>query len=301
MLFGCMHIGGSWDESPILSSTQENVNGLLQSAIELGITAFDHADIYCRGKSETIFGNYFVSSGLKREHLFIQSKCGIQLGAGALGSNHYNFNYDYILESTNKSLERLKCDYLDALILHRPDVLWNVKEVAKAFQHLKDSGVVKSFGVSNMGIGQIELLRKYYPDIKYSQIQFGIGHTHILNDDAFFNTDKVSQGGAGVLAYHELHDIELQAWSPLDNGKFLREDSPNPALSKLIAQMAKKYGVSKQAILLAWITKPSASIIPVLGSQNLERIKEALQFTNIEIEHQDWYDLWITSLQKKLP
>lgn len=302
LLYGCMHLGGSWDDNPVDPAYQSQSFDLLDYIIdECGIKDFDHADIYCRGKSEKIFGNYLKDRNLDRSTLFIQSKCGIQLGVGAYSSSHYCFDKDYILGQVNKSIENLKCDYLDALLLHRPDPLWHPEEVAETLEYLLHQKLVRSFGVSNFSVSQLQYLKKYFPQIFANQIQFSLGHSHLLYEEVIFNNNRSQVTDTGFFPYHQEHEIELQIWGPLDQGKYLGDSSDNIGLQQKLEELTKKYNTSAEAILLAWILNVPGNLVPILGSLKKERMVNMLQAFEVILERKDWYDLWILALEKKLP
>jgi predicted oxidoreductase len=302
LLYGCMHLGGSWDESPISDAQQAIANDILDFLIgDCTIRDFDHADIYCKGKSEKIFGNYFKKNGLKRDDYFIQSKCGIQLGVGALGSSHFCFDKKYIIDQVNQSIENLQCDYLDALLLHRPDPLWHPEEVAETFEYLKSQKLVHKFGVSNFSSSKIAYLKHYFPDIFANQVQFSLGHSHIIHEEVVFNTNHEMVTDTGFMTYHNLNDLEIQAWGPLDQGKYLADKVVNVALKNKIIELSKKYEVAAEAILIAWILKVPGHIVPILGSLQKDRMSKLLLAFEVDLSRQDWYDLWILCNEQKLP
>ena len=302
LLYGCMHLGGSWDTIPITSEQQTHANDILDFVInECGITDFDHADIYCKGKSEKIFGNYLKTSALDRNKLFIQSKCGIQLGVGALGSSQYCFDKSYIIDQVHRSIENLQCEYLDALLLHRPDPLWYPEEVAETLEYLKSKGLVKIFGVSNFSPAQLTYLKQFFPDIFANQVQFSLGHNHLLYEEVVYNTNHAMQTDTGFMSYHRMNQIEIQAWGPLDQGRFLMAENTHLPLHNIVEAMTEKYNCSKEAILLAWILRVPGNIVPVLGTMNKERIARLLQAFEIQLDRKDWYDLWVMSSETKLP
>jgi predicted oxidoreductase len=297
-----MHLGGTWDESHITTVQQSNADKLLDYLMgECGITDFDHADIYCKGKSEKIFGNYLKSQKIDRGRLFIQSKCGIQLGVGALGSSQFCFEPNYIIDQVNTSIDNLQCGYLDALLLHRPDPLWHPGEVAETFEYLKNKKLVLSFGVSNFSALRLEQLKNYFPEISANQVQFSLGHSQLLYEEVVFNTNHSTLTDTGFMCYHELNKIEIQAWGPLDQGKFLSEDNELIPLKNKLKELTIKYNVSSEAILLAWILRIPGNLVPIIGSLKKERIANMLQAFEIELDRKDWYDLWILSKEQKLP
>jgi predicted oxidoreductase len=296
-----MHLGGSWTDDPVTVQSQDQANEVLNFLIANDVVAFDHADIYCKGKSEIVFGNFLENSGLDRTSLFIQSKCGIQLGVGALGSSHYSFDKNYIISQTLQSIKNLKCQYLDALLLHRPDPLWQADQVAEAFIWFKEQGLVRQFGVSNMSPFMIEQLKTHYPDIKFNQLQFSLHHSHLLKQEVFYNTENQMMVDTGFLPYHNKNNITIQAWGPLDQGKFLSEEVKYPGVQLQLEELSKKYQATKEAILLSWVRKLPYDIVPILGSTKIDRIKASLDYDKIELDRHDWYNLWIEALGTRIP
>jgi predicted oxidoreductase len=300
-LYGCMHLGGSWDNQAVQAEHQNQADEVLDFLLSQGVIAFDHADIYCRGKSEVVFGNFLFKSGVERSQLFIQSKCGIQLGVGSLGSSHYRFDKDYIIQQTLNSIKNLQCDYLDALLLHRPDPLWQPDSVSEAFDWLKKEGLVKSFGVSNMSPSLIQRLKTFWSEIKYNQVQFSLGHSHLIKEEVFYNTDNSNSVDTGFFPFHATNEIQIQAWGPLDQGKYLQDDGDGIGVSNLVSQLANKYGTTREVILLAWVNRLPHDIVPILGSMKIDRIKAALDYDKIHLDHSDWYNLFIEAIGSKIP
>ncbi len=277
---GCMRIS---------KMTPKQVSELVDTALGLGADFFDHADIYGGGKSEEIFGQ--VISPSLREKLVLQTKCGIRNG-------RYDFSYDHIVNSVDGSLKRLGTEYLDVLLLHRPDTLMEPEEVARAFSYLKASGKVRHFGVSNHNPYQIRLLQNSLDmPLCANQLQFGIMHTPMI--DSQVNVNMKNQAGVdrdgGVLDFCRLNRITIQAWSPLQYGFFegCFVDNPKfPALNEALAIVANRYGVSKTTIAIAWILRHPAKIQPVIGTTNLDRLADCLKATEVPITGDEWYAIY---------
>ena len=233
---------------------------VLTTAIENGITFFDHADIYGGGECESIFADALAQTEYKREDLFIQSKCGIIPG------KMFDFSKEHIIKSVEGSLKRLKMDYLDALLLHRPDTLVEPEEVAAAFDELEKAGKVKYFGVSNQNPGQIELLKKYVSQpLLANQLQFGIMHTGMIDRGIHVNmTDSGSvDHDGGILEYSRLNDMTIQAWSPYQYGFFEGVFIGNekfPELNAKLEELAEKYQTTATGIASAWILRHPANM-----------------------------------------
>lgn len=272
----------------------------IKQALSEGITFFDHADIYGRGKSEEIFAEAIQMNSDIREKIVIQTKCGIVPGV------MYDFSKEHILNSVDASLKRLKTDYVDSLLLHRPDTLMEPEEVAEAFSKLFKSGKVKHFGVSNATPMQIELLNKYLDNkIIINQMQFGIMHTGMI--DSGLNANMHCEAGldrdGGVLEYCRLKDITIQAWSPYQYGFFegVFLDNPKfPDLNKKIDEIAEKKGVSNSSIATAWILRHPAKIQTIIGTMNPNRIKDICTASDIKLSRQEWYEIYLAA-GNKLP
>ena len=229
-----------------------------------------------------------------REKMILQSKCGIK---GQ--ENYFDFSKEHILDSVDGILKRLKTDYLDLLLLHRPDPLMEPTEVAEAFETLHSSGKVKHFGVSNHNPAQIELLQKYTPHkLVVNQIQFSIAHTPMIDSGIALNMniDQAINRDSSVLEYCRLHDITLQAWSPFQNGffagPFLGDLENFSELNKVIDEIADHYNVTNTAIATAWITRHPANIQVVLGTTNPQRLKDACAGAEITLTRKEWYDIY---------
>ncbi|PLS02852.1 aldo/keto reductase [Neobacillus cucumis] len=272
-------------------STAEAEN-LIRSAMEEGINFFDHADIYGKGKSEELFSEAIQLSPSIREKMILQSKCGIRNG-------YFDFSKEHILESVDGILKRLNTEYLDILLLHRPDPLMEPAEVAEAFDELHNSGKVRYFGVSNHNPAQIELLQKYTSHkLIVNQLQFSIAHTPMIDSGITLNmkVDQAINRDMSVLEYSRLNDITIQAWSPYQHGffagSFLGDLEHYPKLNEVIESIAQKYGVTTTAIATAWITRHPANIQVVVGTTKVERLKDSCQGSDIRLTREEWYQIY---------
>jgi predicted oxidoreductase len=263
---------GSWGAS---LSTKE-VSTRIEAAFKLGLTTFDHADIYGDYTTETAFGTGFKASGISRESVQFIGKCGIALANKSRGTvtNHYNYTYQYILNSVQRSLEELQTDYLDLLLLHRPSPLMDPIEIQQAIQTLLDKGYIKSFGLSNFTPSQTTIIQQ---KLKVSANQLEIS---LKASDPFFN---------GALDHCLMHQITPMAWAPL--GGILSNKSLPLALEKAFVEMEKKYALTRDAILLAWLFKHPVAIHPVIGTTKVERYKNAVSAMNIDFDIEDWFYL----------
>lgn len=288
---GCMRIA---------SKSIEEVEALVCSALKAGITLFDHADIYGGGKSEEIFGKVLERNPGLRQKMIIQTKCAIVPGV------RFDFSKEHILQSVEGSLQRLQTDYLDILLLHRPDALMDPKEVAEAFNTLHAQGKVKYFGVSNQTPYQIELLKKYCQQpIIINQLQFGPAHTGMIDSGIFANMmcqEGIDRDG-GILDYCRLHDITIQAWSTiradLSSDTFI-DNASYPKLNAVLDSLAKKYQVSKIAIVTAWILRHPANIQPIAGTTSIHNMLDTVKGVAIKLTRDEWYAIY-TAEDKPLP
>ena len=259
MAVGCMRIS---------NMAEKDVSALVDTALSSEVNFFDHADIYGDGGSEVVFGK--VISSISRESIIIQDKCGI------VPSKMYDFSYEHIISSVDGSLKRLNTDYIDVLLLHRPDALFEPEEVAKAFDRLKTSGKVRHFGVSNQNPYQIALLQKHLDmPVCANQMQFGLMHAGMVRQGIETNTlfDGSVQRDLATLDYCRLHNITVQAWSPLQYGFFegnFVDNDKFPALNAVLGRLAEQYGVSKSSIALAWILRHPANMQVLVGSMDLQ-------------------------------
>jgi predicted oxidoreductase len=265
--YGCMELGHSWDDSPLAESTRQEALRIVHIALDQGINHYDHADIYCRGKSEETFATLWQESPGLREKIVVQSKCGIRFSGDPTpdAPQRFDFSYKHIIRSVEGSLTRLNTDYLDLLLLHRPDPLVEPEEVGRAFDELSTSGKVRWFGVSNHTAAQLDLLRQVVRQpIVANQVAFNVIHTHILNEGIVFNQDNpLLSRNEGTIEYCRKHNITIQAWGSLAWGQLTGREVENPSekvknTAVLVAEMAKEKGVSGEAILIAWIFKPSS-------------------------------------------
>lgn len=284
VILGCMRINSAKDPAKAIETAYDN-----------GINFFDHADIYGNGECESIFADALAKTSLKREDLFIQTKCGIVPGV------MFDFSKEHIIASVEGSLQRLKMDYVDALLLHRPDTLVEPDEVAAAFDELEKAGKVRYFGVSNQKPMQIELLKKSVRQpLVANQLQFGLKHSEMVDQGIHVNmTDSASIDHDGsVLDYSRLHDMTIQAWSPYQYGFFEGVFIGNekfPELNQKLNEMAEKYNTTPTGLASAWILRHPANMQVIAGTMNLSRIEEIAKASEIMLTREDWYDLYMAA------
>lgn len=292
---GCMRIADMSDQ---------DAAKLIGTALEEGINFFDHADIYGDGKSEEKFAAAIKLNNIRREDIIIQTKCGIcRCGDRNI---YYDFSKEHIIKSVDGSLKRLKTDYIDILLLHRPDALAEPEEVAEAFDRLHASGKVRNFGVSNHNPMQIELLRSCLNQkIIANQLQLSITHTGMIDAGLNVNmkVDASNVRDGSVLDYCRLNNITLQAWSPFQHGffegVFLNNDK-FPELNKKIDEIAAAKGVTDSAIAVAWILRHPAKIQTIVGTTNPSRLKDICKASDVELTRKEWYEIYLAA-GNKLP
>jgi predicted oxidoreductase len=279
---GCMRMGGL---------DEYRVDAIMDAALECGINYFDHADIYGGGRSEELFGGYLKRHSGVREGMFIQTKCAIRPG-------QYDFSKEHILEAVEGSLSRLGVDYVDALLLHRPDTLMEPEEVAEAFDLLQSSGKVRHFGVSNHNPMQIELLKTAVKQpLIINQLQLSVTEAGMMFSGMnanMKNADSVMHDGS-VLEYSRIKSITIQAWSPFQYGFFKGNfvDNPDfPELNAKLDEIAQKYSLSKTGVAAAWIMRHPANIQLIAGTMNPEHLRDIRKAADVTLSRSEWYDVY---------
>jgi len=279
--------------------SNQEIATLVHTSLAEGINFFDHADVYGDGQSEAKFAEALDMNPRLRETMILQTKCGIRKG-------YFDFSKEHILEAVDGSLKRLRTDFVDVLLLHRPDALVEPEEVAEAFTILQDSGKVKHFGVSNQNPMQIELLKKFVKQkLIINQLQMSVAHTGMI--DAGFTVNmkmdaSVDRDGS-ILDYCRLHDMTIQAWSPFRYGYFdgIFLDNPKfPELNQTINAIASAKGVTNTTIVVAWLLRHPARIQPILGTSNPARLKESCKAADITLSRPEWYEIYLAA-GNKLP
>jgi len=263
----------------------------IRTALEEGANFFDHADIYGGGACEEIFADAIGMNAEIRESMILQSKVGIRKGM-------FDFSKEHILSAVDGILKRLRTDYLDVLLLHRPDALVEPEEVAEAFDALHSSGKVRWFGVSNQKPMQIELLRRYVRQpIVANQLQLSIAHATMISQGINVNmlNDSAVDRDGSVLDYCRLHDITIQPWSPFQHGFFEGVFLDNPKFTELnrkIDEIAAKYGVSNTTIAIAWLLRHPAKMQPIIGTMNIDRLRDSCKASEIRLSREEWYEIY---------
>lgn len=285
IIFGCMRI----------IEPGKNPVKVIETAYENGINFFDHADIYGAGQCETVFAEALAQTSIRREDIYLQSKCAIRPGVA------FDFSKEHIIKSVEGSLQRLQTDYLDTLLLHRPDTLMEPEEVAEAFHELEKSGKVRYFGVSNQNPMQVELLKTAVKQpLLFNQLQFGLKHTEMI--DAGLNVNIPNQAShmqdGSVLEYSRINKMTIQAWSPFQHGYF---DGPFvgndkfPELNKKLEEYAEKYNLTPSGIAIAWINRHPAGMQTIIGTMTEQRILEVTNASDLVLSRNEWYDLYMAA------
>ncbi|WP_035051327.1 aldo/keto reductase [Carnobacterium pleistocenium] len=285
---GCMSMG---------NLTPQEASKVVNNALDLEIDFFDLADIYGGGKAEEMFGKVIEMDPPIREKMLIQSKVGIR-------KDSYDFSKKHLLESVDGVLKRLQTDYLDVLLLHRPDALVEPEVVAEVFDELERSGKVRNFGVSNHNPTQIELLKNYVKQpLVANQMQFSVGHTGMVDAGINVNTkfDSGIDRDGGVLDYSRIEDMTLQAWSPIKSGGEIFVDNANfPEINAILKEIGGRYGLSNSAMAIAWILRHPAHMQAIVGTMTLERLSDYAKASEVSITHDEWYDIY-RAAGNKLP
>ncbi|MDA6071421.1 aldo/keto reductase [Flavobacterium sp. AC] len=275
---------GVWDKN----LTTKEMENLIQLCIENKITTFDHADIYGSYTTEADFGKAFHNSKIPREKLQLITKCGIQMIAEKRPENkikHYDYSKEYIIWSVEESLKKLKTDYVDVFLLHRPSPLMQADEIAEAVEQLKAEGKIIDFGLSNFTSSQTELIRQK-TEVSYNQVQFSATHYEPMTD--------------GSLDYMQTHGIRPLSWNPL--GTVFREDTKQTRrLKKLLSDLVQKYGFGSDTLLLAWILKHPSGVAPIAGTVNIARIQSLMKAVELEMDKEDWFAVWTESMGDDVP
>ena len=281
----------------ISDKSVKEVEELVETALSVGINAFDLADIYGGGRCEELLGQVLNNRPELREKMWIQSKCGIRIEE----FTYFDFSKDYILESVDGILQRLHVDYLDSLLLHRPDALMEADQVAEAFEILHKSGKVRDFGVSNQNPMMMELLkREVKQPLLINQLQLSAAFTPGFDAGFHVNMegDKAAVRDGSVFEYCKLNDMVIQAWSVLQFGYFKGNFVGNDKfynLNQALNRLAQKYGVSPSAIAIAWVLRFPAKMQAVVGTTNPKHLIEASQASHVNLTRKEWYEIYLAA------
>ena len=291
-------VGKMFDASAVslgcmrMSNLDNNqVDAIMDTAVENGINFFDHADIYGGGNAEKVFGEYLKRHQNIRNKIMIQTKCAIHDG-------QFDFSKEHILKSVDGSLSRLGVDYIDVLLLHRPDTLMEPDEVAEAFDILESTGKVKYFGVSNQNVMQMELLKTAVKQpLIINQLQFSVTEAGLITSGMNVNMKNVesTMHDGSFLEYSRIKNITIQAWSPFQHGFFKGSFIDNPDfadLNKKLSEIGEKYNLTNTGVAAAWILRHPANMQLIAGTMNTDRLKEICKASDVSLSRSDWYEIY---------
>lgn len=288
LILGCMRM-------PDLSV--DKAAEMVKTSMDLGINFFDNATCYTDGVAEERFGEAWTKAGIARDRFILQTKCGL-----CFDRNEFDWRRETILSSVDDSLRRMKTDYLDILLLHRPDLLYEPEEVAAAFDALEKSGKVRHFGVSNVPPMMLEVLKHTVKQpLIINQLQLSLEQSQLIDAAFYMNnltTERSIDRDNGLLDYSRLQNITIQAWSPLQYGMFggcFIDDPKYPELNAALAELAEKYHVTKAAIALAWILRHPAQMQVIVGTMNPRHLEESAAATQVSLTHHEWYQLYLAA------
>ena len=285
----------------INSLSREEAQEIVTTALNEGINFFDTADCYSAGKSSVALGEALETLGIAHDDIYIETKFGIVRSQDSEKIHRYDFSKKHLIAAIEGELKNLRTDHVDFALLHRPDTLVDLDELAEAFNELESSGKVLHFGVSNVNPSQVELLQSGVKQrLEVNQLQFGLGHTGMVDQEFHVNmTDPASiDHDGGILAYSRLKHMTIQAWSPFQYGFFEGVFIDNPKFPELNAELdklAQEFNVSKSAIAVAWILRHPANMQVLLGSMTPSRIREMAAGSEVQLSAQQWYDLYVAT------
>lgn len=307
LIYGCMALGGSWEPGPYRAEDIGEAEAAIEAALESGITMFDHADIYRHGKAEAVFGEVLARTPGLRERVTLQTKCGIRLAEGDR-PGIYDLRGATIIRHVEESLTRLRTDFIDVLLLHRPDPLADPADIAEALTSLHRQGLVKEFGVSNMNAAQCANLQRHLEvPLVANQLEMSLDRRDWLEDGVLVNTPAAAGVGfpAGTVEYCTANGVRLQAYGALAQGRFTGRESSaaEHATAEHLRALAKAKDTTPETILLWWLQRHPARIAPVIGTGRPERIRACRDaaLRTPDLGHEEWYSLWLTARGVPLP
>lgn len=310
LIYGCMGFGGSWDDPSYDAADIDQARAAVAAARAAGIVLFDHADIYRGGKAESVFGELLAETPGLRQEILLQSKCGIHRAGGGFPV-HYDLSRENILGHVNDSLTRLRTDHLDTLLLHRPDPLMDVREVADAVAELMADGKIRSLGVSNMSGAQMAYLQdNLQTPLVANQLQLSLAHRGWVESTVLVNRnddDGADGFPHGTLEYAASNGVELQAYGSLAKGRYTGQPIEGPGAdadtAALMLQLAATHNTTPEAVLLGWLMKHPARISPVIGTTNPARIAACADAPRIAaaMTRMQWYEIWTAARGHSLP
>lgn len=310
LALGCMHFGGDGRDQPVTGEARAQARDALLTARELGWNLFDHADIYCRGKSEQVFGEIVAELQWPRESYFLQTKCGIRLPGFPENKDPHRFDFsrEHIVSSVEQSLRRLRTDYIDSLLLHRPDLLAEPHEIMEAFDRLRSGGKVRFFGVSNFPPPLLDLFQAAGFTPIANQVELNLLRTSLLDSSVVAKDRRPAMGhpADGTLEWHRIHGVVTQAWAPLAYGYPAGRPPEWDAervtrTAAVVRSVATELDCPPDAVVVAFLLRHPAGIQPVIGSRNPERLRAANRARDIELNREQWYRLYTAGRGEPLP
>jgi predicted oxidoreductase len=346
LIQGCMGLGGDHARDAWTPADVDRAAEVIHAALEAGMTAFDHADIYCRGKAEAVFGEALAEERDLRDRIFIQTKCGIRPKGSAVWAawkapaartssardpGRYDLSEEWILATARASLARLRCDWIDRLLLHRPDPLLRPDEIARAFRRLKDDGVVRAFGVSNCSAAQMAWIQRACHRegiaIEVNQIELSLLHHDVVEAGITVNQRAwagepwkgefdstagsamaaASSGAADMLPWCAMNGVDIQAWGPLAQGRLtgrpLSPDAPPAVLrtAALVREIAREHGTAPEAVVIAWLLRLPVPVRPIIGTRDPKRISDCAKGIGLSLSREDWYALYESARGGEMP
>ena len=302
LAYGCAALAGPWESGSLTADRQRQARSALEAALEAGIDHFDLADVYAYGRAEQAFAAIWDIDSALRSRVVVQTKCGVVRSAAdsSRAGTYYDSSYDHLLAAARASLQRLGVEYLDLLVLHRPDVLMQPAEVAAAFDRLHAAGEVRGFGVSNYAPGQIDLLAAALDrPLLVNQLQVSLAHPDLIDDAVVVNDAQPDRPvrGFGTLAYCMGAGITVQAWAPLGSGRLVQADEAGlpsrlRAVRRELQAVARQREVHPAAVAIAWLLRHPAGIQPILGGRTPAEIREAAQGIDLDLTRSEWYRLF---------
>jgi len=303
VIYGAMNIGGGWNTDLDKETIEKGIK-TLEKAYEIGIRIYDHANIYTMGKSESVFGEFLKANPIRKD-LFIQSKAGIIIGGG---SNRYDFSKKHLITEVEESLKRLNISYMDRFILHRPDPIFDRKELKSAIDEMFNNGWIKSIGVSNMSHYQIEMFEEIIErKMTCNQLELSLSHLDFINEGVDFNTPAYKESiVAGTLEYCMKKGIELQSWGAMSQGAFTGRnlqgyDVNYVRTAGIISRIAHEKNISKESVLLSWLMMHPAHIMPVVGTTSVSRLENIKDCMTTKLSRDEWYEIYISQRGYDLP
>jgi predicted oxidoreductase len=306
LVYGCMGLGGGWNTTPVSREDILQAHHIVEQALSLGITVFDHADIYTFSKAETAFGAVLKESPQWREKMVLQSKCAIRF-EDDLGPKRYDFSAKWVNDSVDGILQRLNIEQLDVLLLHRPDPLMELEEISLTIESLMQQGKIKHIGVSNMHAHQIDYLQSALQSpVIINQLEMSLGFRDWIEDGMTTNSaaNRAMGYAPGTLEYCMKNNVQLQAWGSLAQGKYTgatSQNSTDETTISVVQKLADDYATTPEAIVLAWLMRHPANIQPVLGTTNVARLRACQKAVDITLSREHWYALLEAAMGQEVP